>query len=286
MWKSAMIAIVACSTFAGSVYAGPVGHGQDLDALLKKWETASAQMASMSAAEMQACGEKMAACAAKCPVGSRMGDTLAAVNAALSFSVASCAANEKHCPLTDADANTYADAFAMKEARNATMSKLHKLSSYAARLVTDDAARKSACSATIANGSAEGCCPIQLASKIGALKAGLAQARHELKSLSSADQTEIMNGFDKLSETNKAVALMPETVFALQSGLQQLQQIDAKMHAWAKDHPEFMAKIPEAAMQSYMIEGALLTETRMLLESVTAAMSSMQENVRTAHAGR
>lgn len=260
--------------------------GKKIAGLLTDWEAANKEAASITPEAKAAFSAKIAECASKCPVGSRLGDTVATVNDVIGFVVASANANAENCPLEKAEnqGESCAEAKAMKGYRTQALAGLQKLSSFTANATCEgvtecaDAASKVAAEGETCD-AMNSSCPIKLASRIGELKASFAQARREATELTTAQREEILASFGELSRHSKAVMLVPQSVATLAEGLEVLNGLHTKMVEWGQANPEIMKQLPESAMRSFMMEVALIDEARALLESVTATMNIMQPQV-------
>ncbi len=274
---------------------------QKVAGLLGQWDVASQQAAKMSPEANQAFAAKMGAATEHCPVGSRMGETMSVVNDTLAFLAASseaCAeACSETCPIEsmDKDSEAYAQASQMKAARAHLITSLNQLSGFAAGATNGCCAAScdaAACETEDKNvtkqGDAETCetteccttsCPIRIASRLGAAKAGFAQAQKEVQALSPEARGKIVAGFGELAQVNSTVQLIPETVMALNEGLNSLNQIHAKMGEFMAAHPELTSELPKEAHLAMMIEMALTDEAAQVLTAMTATMGAMQSEV-------
>jgi hypothetical protein len=254
-----------------------------INELLAGWDALGEQ--SRSVAHQLELDPKVASVAEKCPIGSRLGAALPAIRDVLAFVEASQKAGAEHCTLEKASHpnDSYAEAMEMNAMCVELVGKLHRLASYAsgATCAEGSAAKgaestvKATCKAGSVAGDKSACCPIRIASRIGASKASFATACAEAKALSDDTRKALAASFESLSEKNKAVALVPASVCALAEGLDGLNQLHARMAAWGEANPEFLSSVPESAIQSFMIEVALIDEARGLLATVSEAMKTM-----------
>lgn len=265
--------------------------------LLGKWKTA-ATPAEMTPEAREKLTVKMANVASQCPVGSRLGETLTAVRDTVAFVAASQAECAGACPLEkmDAGAPDIAVAKELKNARTYLVARLNDLAGYAAeacpkadaaccassaKTAGREVAAKTGCDATqtaVADCSSLSSCPIRIASRLGAAKASFAAARKEAASMTGEARAAITKGFGEMAQANPAVSLMPESVMALAEGLKGLQEVDAKMGAFAEAHPQMFADLPNEARMSFMVQTSLIEEASQLLAAVTETMAAMQAN--------
>jgi hypothetical protein len=243
-----------------------------VSALILRWEGAQLQQQALTPAARQQGEARMASVAESCPVGSRLGDSLAAVRDVLGVIQASQVANAEHCPLANApDSEACTAGKQLKAARIQVVEQLHQLASYAAGGTACCASKASAdCDA------AASVCPIKVASRVGAMKASFASACKEAQALTPEARGAILAGFANLSESNPGVVLVPATVEALAEGFEVLAQIQTRMGEWAHANPEIVGKLPASAFQAYMMEVSLAEEARQLLAATTQAMKTMQ----------
>ncbi len=248
-----------------------------VDELLVRWEAAQAKSRDLPAEAREELGVKLAGLAEKCPVGCRMNDTLAVVRDVLGVVVASSQANAENCPLEKAAESAACIAGKeLKAARTQTVDKLHQLARHAASATScSTKAAAASCVATVADEGAA-CCPIRIASRIGAMKASFADACREAEALTPETRGAIQASFASLGESSEVVTLVPASIEALAEGFQVLGQLHGKMAEWAQANPDVLGSLPESAHQSFMMEVALIDEANGLLASVTKAMKTMQ----------
>ena len=100
------IAIVAPLVLGSAVLSGETGSDgsecpieKKVTALLSSWKAAGDEASALSPAERKNLQTRLAGLAKDCPVGSRVGVTLASVRDVLGAVIASTEENSKHCPL-------------------------------------------------------------------------------------------------------------------------------------------------------------------------------------------
>lgn len=261
-------------------------------ALVDGWKGAIEEVKAISPAEQQRFRTRMASLSEKCPVGSRLGDTLVAVRDVLGAVIADEEANAKHCPLqktgekTIASPEACAEAKELHGARSYTLRHLHSLAGYVAAFTSGSccAETKDTTSAAVAAPKSEACgagsspastCPIRIASRLGSLKASWDIARGEAASLSEERRKEILTGLESLGPPAKAVSLVLPSVMALAEGFDGLDSIHRKMNDWGKSNPEFLRELPEDALRSFHRQSALIDEARDVLARMKEAMKAM-----------
>lgn len=272
--------------------------------LLEEWDAVSQEAKSASPAKIQKVSTQIAKLSEHCPVGKRLGATLASVRDVLGSVRAIGAANADKCPLENASVKIAEAACAemkgLKAARTHALDSLHRLASYTAgacsgscsedgvtkaTMVTRGETRGSdGCEKTVTScsDSPQACgstsaasCPIRMASNLGELKASWTEAQLEANALTLASRQEIVAGMHAIAGEVKMVALVPQSIFALQEGFEALTAVQDKMSAWAQANPQVMANMPPEMMQSFMIQNALLGEAQDLLGRVTTTMAVM-----------
>jgi len=236
------IILLLASLALGGTAISSTGGGEECPVAKKvttlnaSWEAASKKALALTPEAREEIGAKLAECAEKCPIGSRMGDTLSAVSDTLAFVAASSEACAENCPLEKLDATSEAcvAGLELKTARTQAIAGLSKLAGYASGATCDGAGD---CSASCSDsGCASDCgvlaksCPIRIASRLGGAKASLAAARIEVQSLTAAERSDILASFATLAATNDVVKLLPETVAALSEGLTALNELHG---SWA-----------------------------------------------------
>ncbi len=300
--RFALFAVALPFCFAAvSVVAGPAKDAgaaaseASIPSLLASWKAATKDAKPLNEQQKQ----RIASVAKECPVGSRLGSTLGTVRDSLATVVSCAQENAKHCPLESAEAKKALDAAAraeglkLKEARTKLIGDLHQLASYAAGACcgADEgccAAKqcaKETKTAVAAGGKSKSCakeaaaggktCPIRVAARLGELKASWSAAQTEAGALSAEQKQKILAGFGSLAESHQAVALIPQSVMALSSGLEKLAANGREMMAWAQANPEFMGSISQEAHRAFQLQAALLDEARVVLGGVTKTMRTM-----------
>ncbi len=270
-------------------------------ALLSDWEAARAQSAAMTDSDRARLGGELANVAMQCPVGSRVGATLATARSVLGAAIAA----EEQCAgrCQAKEAGEAADAlpaapgrdemFALMNHRSQALRKLHQLAGFAADF-TCAPCSTTACDAGMATAEKEQCsakkdcasqCPIQAAVAIGELKAKWAAVPKEVAAMTPEKKQEIVAGFGSLSQRSKAVTLVPASLLALTEGFETLEKLDAKVTEWADANPEFMKAIPAESRISFRMHNALIAETAKVLRDARGTMTAMCEGCPTAPAG-
>lgn len=259
-----------------------------VDTLVASWKVA-AKTAKAPTGEHAAVMKRASALKAECPVGSRLDVTLAAVRDTLAVVQAAGDCCADRCPLEKAGAKdalgaeTYAMLSEMKRGRARALKGLHELARFAAGFtagVCDGgscAAGKvdGAVAATNASPCGTAGCPIRVASRLGQLKGAWAKAETEARAMPTAKKQEILQGFDAMAKAVKPVRLVPESVQALAMGFDALGKMQAKMAAFGKANPDFMATVPADVHRSFMMQAALLDEANGVLSSVVKTMKTM-----------
>ncbi len=291
------LAIVLLSSLGAWAFAGetctetcPVAA--KVTALLDDWKTETASVEAMPEADRAAIATTLTATKAQCPVGSRLGTTMTVVQTSLATTIAlSESMCTDDCPMRNgslaaSDPAAYRKGKALLEQRARALEGLRQLATYTATACNGCCADAEAVPTSIAADDASGAddstscvtgeaaCPIRVASKIGELKADWTVARREAAGLADADRRAIFTSLASVGEKTKVTELVPASVLALTEGFDALQALDAEMHEWAATTPA-LADLPAEAQMTFMMQSALLDETRGLLHRVTDAMHAM-----------
>ncbi len=137
------------------------------------------------------------------------------------------------------------------------------------------AAKEAACATKAGEGCAKAqTCSKDLLAKATCLKASWAKVPAELKEVCPQKKQEMTASISALSQKSKAMALMPETVAALASGVEALVGINGKMADWAKANPDSLKGVSCEAKKAFETQNALIQETHEILTSVKASMGS------------
>ncbi|HVR72843.1 MAG TPA: hypothetical protein VMT52_00855 [Planctomycetota bacterium] len=137
--RSTMVALVGtCFALGVIARAEEGGEKQDKCAtaekvakLLESWKAISEEAKAISAEEKTKQATQLASIAKECPVGSRMGETIGFVRAALEAVIAAEDACAKNCPLSASKELAESDAGKMKAARGKLLRDLGQIASYA-----------------------------------------------------------------------------------------------------------------------------------------------------------
>lgn len=286
-----LLTLVAGLVLGGVAYAGEdclkdCPTAQKVTALNAKWQAAGEKLGALTPEQQQVFAAKVGDVAKKCPVGSRMGVTLATVRDVLALAAAPCEQCQD-CPTEklDADSDIAKQAKQLKTARTAALAQLHTLATHAAGATCQGC--QSECSeGQCADAGKDGSCatdcatqkgnPIRIASRVGALRASFGEAQRVAGAMSSKQKGEILVGFGKLAAERDAITLIPQSIVALTEGFEALHAIHGKMGALMKANPDIAAKIPAALRMKMMTEITLVDETRQLLGKVAKTMKTMQ----------
>ena len=271
--------------------SGDCAVSQQVAGLLVEWKAAAAEAKAATPAQRQQFATRVAALKAECPVGCRLGGTVATVRDALGTVIAMGEACAEECPIAKAEkAGAQSEACRagkeLKVARATALTQLHELASYVAGVTADSecCAKGNAASATGVAASATqaaGCdaaassCPIRLASRMGGLKASWDKAQKEASALPLAKKKEILAGFQGLGEQSKGASLVGPSVLALAEGLEGLHKLHGNMFQWAQTHPDILKDVPASTMQGFLLQTALIDEARGVLKGTTQVMKTM-----------
>lgn len=286
----AVVALLALGipTFAGETCNDSCPVAEKVTSLVAGWKAEMTSMKAMPEATRTEVSKRLSATKDQCPVGSRLGSTLTAVQSALATTVAlSNSLCTDDCPMQNgtlaaSDPEAYRKGKALLERRARAFEGLHQLATYTATacngccaeaVPTSIAKAGEDCESPCATGQAA--CPIRLASKIGELKADWTIARREAANLAQADRQAIFTSIASIGEHTKVVELVPASVIALTEGFDALHALDTEMKAWVAATPA-LANIPAEARMTHRMQGALLEEVRGLLHDVTDTMHMMR----------
>ena len=272
---------------------GECPTAKKISALILDWDGALKKVAAASPADREAGLARVNELKKDCPVASRLGETLVAVDAVLAGVIACDESSKTCCPLekdgVDRTSPAVAEGLELKTARGQILASLKKLtgqSSSACQASCESQTKLTAAgakSATAAQCDASSqACPVQAAVRLGQLQASWKQATREAKALPLAKRRQLAEGFAALQEDCPVAALMPRTVQGLHEGFRRLGEVHAKMNAWAAAHPEILKDLPEAEMTKWHIRVALLEETRKVLDGVVGTLGQMREGVEVA----
>lgn len=262
--------------------------------LLGSWKAATAK--EIPAAEKASHEKSVAAVRDDCPVGSRMGVTLATLKDALTLVVSSDDACQKACPLENEEiasklsAEALREGHRLKKARRGLLVNLSQLVKHTSNEVGQPGECESTCPnsgkatktgklATApekASRETASSCPIRVASRLGTLKASWTSALGEVRSLTAERRQKLLDGFARLAHEREAIGLVPPSLEALTEGLRGLRQLDERMMAWASENPALLAAVPESTHRGFQLQAALLDEAGQVLAGVQAALEAMQ----------
>ena len=366
-WTSVsfLTAALAMLTLSGFVVAGEeecfkgkaVAAQKSIDTLLTKWDAASEKLAKACPDETAKTAAKVAKTAEACPIGSRLGETLAFVQDAVAISVAAEKAFAESCPAKKGEggcaklaevaktrSGLLASLNALTTRTNVAMSgacssksdcgakaavakgdfcakkaeglvaavrgeecnkagakllikaidglecskkaealaasiKKEECAKSAAKLIvaaaTESApagcaekcgdACKSACGAKVAKGA----CVKSLLARAGELKASWDKAPAEYAALDEATRNAIRAQVESFPEH---IALIPQSVMAIQEGVDSLVRLNSAMQDAVEKNPEILKGVPEELKQRFEANAKLMDETREILARVRSAM--------------
>ncbi len=312
-WRTAMAfaasAMLVTPLGRGALAGEPAGKEcagcpveKKVSELLVSWKEASEEARALTQSERQRISAHLASLAKRCPVGSRLGETLVAVRDVLGGAVAADEALSKHCPAKTSPGETGIAADVLEAgrrlgvARSKALRGLHELASHVVAATSGSCwasndetrpgvdvecgpeKRTSSTSKTATTGACPVTCaatsPVRMAARIGALRASWNAVPSELAAQSDETRREIAGGIGSIAETSKMIALVPPSVVALVDGFEALEAIHGEMAAWAIANPAAMRSMPVEVRIAFESHRALIGETRELLLRAKAAMEA------------
>ena len=264
---------------------------QKVSSLNAGWKAATEDAKSLSAAEKEKIGARLASLAKECPIGSRVGPTLGAAKDVLAAAVAAEEAFGKACPLAAAEkagdrSEALAEGLKLKAARSTLIHDLHQLASYASGATCNAACcaakgektnASTAAPAKETSAAAADQCQKEILARVTALKASWEKAPAEAKALPAAKRDEIRAGFTAAAKESKAVELVMPSVLALADGFDALESIHGKMAEWGRANPQYLASVPEEGKKAYEAQIALFHETREVLVKARETLKGCDE---------
>ncbi len=180
MSRVSLLGLAAAIILGGLAWAGDGGTkeskccaaAEKISKLLASWKAATEASKTVCADEKAKVEAELASIAKGCPIGSRMGETIAFVKSALASAVAADEACAKDCPLSKAGATTAAntakggeataapacEAGQLKAARTQLLASLNELAGFAAGTAPASGACSKGATATTASARPGACC--------------------------------------------------------------------------------------------------------------------------------